>query len=241
MNPQSSWQPHVPPNRQRVYGQQEWKQDLPSSQLSLYHQLSQAKPGQFQRPPTPDVPPPRRQSSIWRWYTSRTKKVKLSIVCSVILAFLVFFSCIGTAVGSVHHATPSAPTHTTGHNQTAVTSPGVRKQPTPILTPIHHQTPKSTIAPTHAPAPTQPLKATSPACQAVNNNSWCYNFLPGKLIYSPPASFCTYFTCVPSFNEPDYPGNGYVVQCGDGLFSQSGGEWGACWHHDGVSRPLYSH
>jgi hypothetical protein len=241
MNQQPSWQPQEPPDGQQVFGQQEWKQDLPAYQLSLYNQLSQATPGQFQRPPNANVPPPRRQSGIWKWYTSRTKKVKLSIGCSVILALLLFFSYIGTAVGSVHHVTPSAPTPTTGHNQAAVTSPGVRNQPTPILTPTQYQTPQPTLAPTHAPPPTQPPKPTSPPCQAVNNNPWCYNFLPGKLIYSPPADFCTYFACIPGFVEPDDPGNGYLVQCGDGLFSQSGGGRGACWHHGGVSRPLYSH
>ena len=124
---------------------------------------------------------------------------------------------------------------TTPTNQAAVTSPGVRNQPTPTLIPTHHQTPKPTIAPTHAPLP------TSPPCQATNGNPWCYNFLLGKLIYSPPAGFCTYFACIPSFVEPDDPGDGYIVQCRDGLFSQAGGERGACSHHGWVSRPLYSH
>ena len=141
MNQQSSRQSPEPPGGQRVYGQQEWKQDLPPSQLSLYNQLSQTNPGQFQRLTTTNAPPPRRQSGIWQWYTSRTKKVKLSIVCSVILALLLFFSTIGTVVGSDHHATPSARTPTRAHNQAAVTSQGVWNQPTPILTPIHHQTP----------------------------------------------------------------------------------------------------
>src|SRR5437764_45189 len=110
MNQQPPWQPQEPPKRQRVLGQQQWKQHLPPDQLSLYHQLSQATPGQFQRPPSQNVPPPRRQSGIWQWYKSRTKKVKLSIGCGMILAVLLLFSCIGTAVGSVNLATQSTPT-----------------------------------------------------------------------------------------------------------------------------------
>jgi hypothetical protein len=64
---------------------------------------------------------------------------------------------------------------------------------------------------------------------------------PGNLIYTPPSNFCSYFNCISSFWEPDDPGDGYVVQCADGSFSQSGGERGACSYHVGVSRPLYSH
>ena len=107
------------------------------------------------------------------------------------------------------------------------------------LTPTH--TPTPTIVPTHAPQQTQLLKPTSPPCQATNGNPWCYNFLTGKLIYYPPSGFCTYFACIPTFVEPDDPGDGYIVQCGDGLFSQSRGERGACSHHGGVSRLLCSH
>jgi len=215
MNQQPPWQPQEPFDGQHLYGQQQWKQHL--------------------RPPPNLFPPPKRPSGIMQWYQSRTKKMKLVIGCGAILALLLFFSCIGTAVGSVHLATPSAPTPTTSTNQAAVTSPVVRNQPTPPLTPPPHQTPKPIITPTHAPLP------TSPPCQATNGNPWCYNFLPGKLIYSPPADFCTYFACIPSFVEPDDPGDGYIVQCRDGLFSQSGGERGACSHHGWVSRSLYSH
>ncbi len=62
MNQQPPWQPQEPPNGQRVLGQQQWKQHLPPYQISLYHQLAQATPGQFQRHPSNHVPPPRRQS-----------------------------------------------------------------------------------------------------------------------------------------------------------------------------------
>jgi len=86
------------------------------------------------------------------------------------------------------------------------------------------------------PRPTQ-----SATCQAVNNNPWCDNFRPGNLIYHPPSNFCDYFTCVASFWGADDPGDGYVVQCSDGMYSQAGGEPEACSSHGGVYRPLYSH
>jgi hypothetical protein len=228
MSQQPPWQPQQPP---------QWGQQIPPYQQ---------QPGQFQRPHYNNYPPPRRQTEIWQWYKSRTKKVKLSIGCGAILAVLLFFSCIGTAVGSVNLATQSTPTPTTPNNQAALlVSPTVTQvptlTPTPTQKPTPTPTPKPTIAPTHPPLPTQPPKPTAPPCQAINNNPWCYNFVPGKLIYYPPAGFCNYFTCIPSFVEPDDPGDGYIVQCSDGSFSQSGGERGACSYHGGVSRPLYSH
>ncbi len=98
--------------------------------------------------------------------------------------------------------------------------------PTPKPQPTHQATPKPT------PKPTQP-----PACQAVNNNPWCYNFSPGNLIINPPGNFCSYFNCIASF----WNGSGFVNECQDGSYSLSGGHSGDCSHHGGELRPLYSH
>lgn len=234
-----------PPN-----GQPQWGQ--PPLHQPWHNQPTQRDRGQLPPSPSYHVPPPRRQSGIWQWYRSRTRKVKLSIGCGLILALLLFFSCIGSAVGSVNLAMHSATTTPTPSQQaviivspTATTIPTqiptLTQQPTQTPTPSPTQPPA--IAPTNTPlpTPTQPPKPTQPACQAVNGNPWCYNFNPGNLIYFPPAGFCNYFACIPSFVEPDDPGDGYIVQCSDGMFSQSGGERGACSHHGGVFRPLYSH
>jgi hypothetical protein len=214
VNCESPWQPQQPPN-----GQPQWGQQIPPYQQ---------QPGQFQRPPSNNYPPPRRQTGIWQWYNSRTKKVKLSIGCGTILALLLLFSCIGTAVGSVNLATQLTPTPP---QQAAIlVSPSVTHEPTPSSTPTHKPTPtptpKPTLVPTHPPLPTQPSKPTAPPCQATNGNPCC-NFLPGKFIYYPPSGFCNYFACIPTFVEPDDPGDRYIVQCGDGSYSQSGGERGA--------------
>src|SRR6476646_4663142 len=73
----------------------------------------------------------------------------------------------------------------------------------------------------------------------VNGNPWKYNFVPGKLIYTPNSAFCNgrYFHCIPNFPN----GKGYVVECHDGLFSKSGGKSGSCSSHHGNWRILYSH
>ena len=44
------------------------------------------------------------------------------------------------------------------------------------------------------------------------------------------ASFCDTHPCIDNFDE----GNGYPVQCNDGMWSQSGGIQGACSYHGGV-------
>jgi hypothetical protein len=237
MNQQPPGQPQEPPYGQQPFGQQQWDQQVPEYQPSFYNQPTQPAPGQFQQPPYNNFPPPRRQSGIWQWYKSRTRKVKISIGCGTILAVLLLFACIGTAVGSVNLATQSTPTPTTPSHQAAIL---VSQAVSPTLTPTPSPTPKPTIPPTHAPQPTQPPHTPTP-CPGVNCNPWGYNFTAGNLIYRPPSNFCNYFNCISSFWEPDDPGDGYVVQCADGSYSQSGGERGACSYHGGVSRPLYSH
>lgn len=90
----------------------------------------------------------------------------------------------------------------------------------PILAPKPTQPPAVATQPP-APQPTQPPTG-------VNGNPWGYDFNPGNLITNPPANFCHYFNCIPTFHAPDDPDGGYIVECQDGTYSQSGGESGSC-------------
>lgn len=75
---------------------------------------------------------------------------------------------------------------------------------------------------------------TGGSCGAPDN-PWGYNFCgPDSPIYSAPDDFCDYFDCIANFPY----GTGYVVQCEDGMFSQSGGRLGACSFHGGESQEL---
>jgi hypothetical protein len=131
------------------------------------------------------------------------------------------------------------------YQATANAAPTATPTPSPSPTATPKPTPKPTqLAVKPTPKPTQkpaPTPTPKPHCAGVNGNPWCYDFNPGNLIYYPPSGFCGYFNCIPTFYASDDPGDGYIVECSDGTFSQSGGERGACSYHGGEMRPLYSH
>jgi hypothetical protein len=139
MSQQPPWQPQHPSNNQP-----QWQQQPPLHPQSFYNQPTQATPGQSPQPSYNNFPPPRKPG-LWQWYKSRTKKVKLSIGYGTILAVLLFFSCIGIAVGSVHLATQSTPTPTTTNNQAAKpVSPTATQIPSPSPTSTQKLAPIST-------------------------------------------------------------------------------------------------
>jgi hypothetical protein len=103
-----------------------------------------------------------------------------------------------------------------------------------------------TVPPT--PAPTTAVAATAPATTAppatvaaqlcgAPSNPMGYNFCGrGSNITQPDPSTCNYFNCIASFSS----GTGYMIECQDTTYSMSGGHSGACSHHGGELRPVYS-
>jgi len=214
-----------------------------STSQRQFQQQPLPQPGQFQA----FNPPPTlgSQKGIRQWYKNRSRGAKIGLWWSAFIVFLLFAYAIGNAVNSAAPSTSSSPSPT-AQQVALLSSPAVTQQTQPTAVPTHVPTARPTLVPTHAVQPTQPPKPTSPpptptTCPGINCNPWGYNFVSGRLIYYPPSNFCNYFNCIPSFWEPDDPGDGYVVQCSDGMYSQSGGERGACSYHGGVSHPLYSH
>lgn len=78
---------------------------------------------------------------------------------------------------------------------------------------------------------------------SVPGNPWGYDFNAdhGSVITEPPTTFCSYFTCIPSFWHKTKKLPGYVIECGDGKFSRSGGKSGSCSGHGGDGQVLYAH
>jgi len=118
-------------------------------------------------------------------------------------------------------------------------SPKASPSQSPTSAPTRTPTPPPTALPTPPPtaAPPPPPPPPADTCGAPSN-PWGYNFCGrGSLIYSPPSSFCTYFSpCVSTFWTAT---SGYVVQCASGSWSHSGGVSGACSRNGGVARVLY--
>ncbi len=194
----------------------------------------------------------------WLWYRAKTGKTQIiAAICSLLLvvAFLAFtsFAALADRASALALLTPTptpGQTLLTTNGATApspsnlVTAISATALPTTTVQPTVTPKPVATVKPTPKPKPTQPSVRPTPIptkCQGVNGNPWCYDFSSGNLISYPPSNFCSYFACIANFWGADDPGDGYVVQCADGSYSQSGGERGACSYHGGVSRPLYAH
>ena len=135
------------------------------------------------------------------------------------------------ALGSTDASAAPASTATPTPAPTAKATPKPTPKPTAKATP--RPTPSPTAQPTPKPTPTPIAQPTG-----VYGNPWGYDFRSGNVIYNPPGAFCSYFDCIASFWTST---SGYVVQCGDGAFSHSGGRQGVCSRHGGYYRTLYSH
>ena len=214
---------------------------------SQYNQPTQ----NWQQPPLP-VPPARggKPPKSKKPMTKQDKIIGFGCLGVIVLLLCVLCGSIANAMSGNHSNTSISSSSPTATHQAAVLVATVAtEQPTATPTPISTATPSPTPTPKPTPKPTptptlvvvKPTPTPTPHCAGVNNNPWCYDFNPGKLIYYPPSSFCNYFNCIPTFYGSDDPGDGYIIQCADGTYSQSGGESGACSYHGGESRPLYSH
>lgn len=190
------------------------------------------QPGQFLPPPPPPKPTLRQR------FNQLPRKTKLGLGCSTLLLILAMCVCSSVAANTGSRTgTPVADAQ-----PTAARTPPPTIAPTTIPTSAVKQTaptPIPTKAPTLRPAPTQPPVAQPTAAPTgVNGNPWGYNFVPGNEITNPPATFCSYFSCVTTFWTKI---NGYVAECGNGEYTHSGGVSGACSRDGGVAQALYSH
>jgi hypothetical protein len=206
-------------NWQKLYYSLSKKRNLHASKQSSQRLTPQ--PGQFQRPA---VVNPITRLSI-------RDKVWLSV--GVLFGIVYIFSALVTIHAGAQQTSATQDVSATITSSSPTTS--TPTQTTTILNPPSISTGKQPQTATPTPIPFNPLPT---ACPGVNCNPWGYNFIPGNLIYNPPAGFCNYFACVTNFYKP-HPG--YIIECNDGLYTQSGGLRGACLPHGGVLRPLYAH
>ncbi len=200
------------------------------------------------------------------WNTLK-RRTRLLLLASFLVALLSVCSCFGVSLltGAMavfpvtpvvtHRATATSvaqiviPTATretvrlvpTATLRPAIATPKPTDTPQPTATSLPTETPVPTAIPTQAPtaAPTQPpvQPTATPAHTGIDGNPWGYDFSLGTPIYSPPSTFCSYFSCIANF----WNGHGYVEECVDTTYSLSGGIRGVCSHHGGAAQELYSH
>ncbi len=253
MSQQPPWQPQQPLYPQQSYGQQPWVQHPPSP-------LGQSPQPQSGWPPMRQ-PPSLPHERLSAWWRRQRRGAKFVLGCGGIVAFLLFCSsCSFAAIAaSAPHTTLIASPTATMIIQIATDTPTITLKPTttrhptvlaptPTVTREPVPTTRPTQVPTRQPAivtakPTSPLSRPTPVPPTPTPcadpcNPWGYNFSAGNLISNPPSNFCNYFNCIASFWDHT---NGYVDECTDGTYSHSGGVSGACSHHGGEQRPLYSH
>ena len=66
----------------------------------------------YQYQPQYNPLPQQRQSGYRNWYRTRSRKMKFGLGCGTLMAVLLFFSCIGTTLGSGHLVPAPQPTLT---------------------------------------------------------------------------------------------------------------------------------
>jgi hypothetical protein len=99
------------------------------------------------------------------------------------------------------------------------------------------KTPASPASPQKAkptPRPSTKRPPSAPTCGGPKNPYQLNLCGRGHLVTSPPVDVCSYFSCIPSFDN----GIGYMAECNDGMYSMSGGRPGTCSHHHGEGRPV---
>jgi hypothetical protein len=200
-------------------------------------------------PGGPTMPPrqPLPHQRVIAWYHAKRARKPVVTGCLTAFAALVVLLLCGTISGIANgglqsltrEATPTPVVQKTPIHATPTRTPA----PKPTAAPAHTATPVPTATPqpTAAPVPTATPTPVPIVCAGGTQiEGACYNYdlAGGSLVYSPPASFCAYFACVSTFWTST---NGYVVKCGDGKHSHSGGVAGACSRNGGVVAAIYQH
>ncbi len=156
------------------------------------------------------------------WYERQNIAIQVGIaIVAVFVPLLTFLLAITSLTGYTHATTPQAlnPLDTLASPAVPTSAPAVMSTPS--------------VVPTATQVPVTPTPLPNSVA-----NPWGYDFAtPGVLITAPPLNFCIYFKCVTNFRM----GQGYVMQCQDGMFTLTGGTAGSCMANKGDLRPLYFH
>ena len=166
-------------------------------------------------------------AGLWASFKQQSRGIQIGIISIaalliilVLLVPYVLFSGLFDSSQNIQAADPN--------QNNAVTTPATvaTDAPTPIATDM--PTPMPTL---------EAVPTLSALDKGVTSNPWGYDFNPGSFITAPPATFCSYFSCITGF----WNGQGYAEECQDGTYTLAGGVGGDCDAHGGDLRPLYYH
>jgi hypothetical protein len=202
------------------------------------------------RPPGSDL---RQRRQSWQAWAGRHKVLIGAGAAVLVLVGATAYGSNGSGPSTVTTvaASSSAPTTTQPTTAPAVDSAAVTTtRPTAAATSVPSA---KDVVPSKIPATSttrRPVVTRTTTAAAIPKSSvprasgaWCgappnpfgYTFCSGGQITDPAPDACSYFPCIASFWE----GQGFMVQCQDGMFGLSGGRRGACSYHHGVRRPVY--
>jgi hypothetical protein len=158
-----------------------------------------------------------------RWWDGASQRKRIIAVCGTFIALCGMCGCIAAA---------------DQQQQEQLVAQNIADAKTSTayaLLPTDTPEPTDTPIPIDTPASVASNGATCPY-PAANGNPWCYTFFnTGTYLFAVDSGFCGYFNCISSF----WKGQGYVVECADGMYSMSGGMVGSCSRHGGEYHILY--
>jgi hypothetical protein len=197
-------------------------------------------PNPYQRPPQPPLPHQR----FTHWYGIQWRRNKLLTGCLTLISAFVLCALCG-AIGNASNRSAALIADTPTVQATATQLSFSERMRTSIAliklspTPTPMATPTPVPTPTPAPVQEQPTQLPAPTCNGTVMDGACYNTdsIGGSRVYNTPSDFCINYSCIKSFST----GTGYIVECGNGQWSHSGGSSGACSRDSGIIATLYRH
>ena len=164
-------------------------------------------------------------TGLWNSFRQQSQSIQIGIISIaallVVLVLLVPYVLFSNLFSSTQNSQADP-----NQSNAAIATPTATDVPTAVAT--------DAPTPTSVPAAEPTLSALD---KGVSSNPWGYDFNAGSFITAPPATFCSYFSCIQGF----WSGQGYVEECQDGTYTLAGGVGGDCDAHGGDLRPLYYH
>lgn len=169
-------------------------------------------------------------TAFWQWFRQQRLLVKVGVIGAAVVV-------VGILGGTFGSSGSSDSSRIAGAASTHTATAGSHGAIQPAQSPIPTALPTATISPTATATPVPTSTSVALICTDAGCSPWGYKWEGTSVIWydQVPVNFCDYFKCISNFGNS----KGYVVQCGDKLYSTAGGRSGACSQHKSVLHTLY--